>query len=44
MGHAGLIISRNVGTTHGKIDALSAVGAVIAETPWDIPNMVKQYL
>ena len=43
MGHAGAIISGNVGTAQGKIDALSAVGASIAETPWDIPNMVKQY-
>ncbi|MHA1977511.1 MAG: succinate--CoA ligase subunit alpha [Candidatus Hodarchaeales archaeon] len=44
MGHAGAIISGNVGTAQGKIDALSAVGANIAETPWDIPDMVKQYL
>ncbi len=44
MGHAGAIISGNVGTAQGKIDALSAVGAHIAETPWDIPDMVKQYL
>jgi len=28
----------------GKIDALSAVGSEIAETPWDIPNMVKEHL
>ncbi len=44
MGHAGAIISGNVGTAQGKIDALSAVGANIAETPWDIPDMVKQHL
>ncbi|MHA2156575.1 MAG: succinate--CoA ligase subunit alpha, partial [Candidatus Hodarchaeales archaeon] len=44
MGHAGAIISGNVGTAQGKIDALSAVGANIAETPWDIPDMVRQYL
>jgi len=44
MGHAGAIISGNVGTAQGKIDALSAVGAQIAETPWDIPNMVKELL
>lgn len=44
MGHAGAIISGNVGTAQGKIDALSAVGAAIAETPWDIPNMVKELL
>ena len=38
MGHAGAIISGNVGTAQGKIDALSTVGATIAETPWDIPK------
>ncbi|MHA1967241.1 MAG: succinate--CoA ligase subunit alpha [Candidatus Hodarchaeales archaeon] len=44
MGHAGAIISGNVGTAQGKIDALSAVGAEIAETPWNIPTMVKELL
>ncbi|MHA2246080.1 MAG: succinate--CoA ligase subunit alpha [Candidatus Hodarchaeales archaeon] len=44
MGHAGAIISGNVGTAQGKIDALSAVGAEIAETPWDIPEAVKTFL
>ena len=44
MGHAGAIISGNVGTAQGKIDALSAVGAKIAEIPWDIPTMVKELL
>jgi succinyl-CoA synthetase alpha subunit len=44
MGHAGAIISGNVGTAQGKIDALSAVGAEIAEAPWDIPIMVKKLL
>ena len=44
MGHAGAIISGNVGTAQGKIDALSAVGSEIAETPWNIPNMVKEHL
>ncbi len=44
MGHAGAIISGNVGTAQGKIDALSSVGAEIAETPWDIPVMVRELL
>lgn len=44
MGHAGAIISGNVGTAQGKIDALSAVGSEIAETPWNIPDMVKEHL
>jgi succinyl-CoA synthetase alpha subunit len=44
MGHAGAIISGNVGTAQGKIDALTKVGAEIAETPWDIPNMVSKII
>lgn len=44
MGHAGAIISGNVGTAQGKIDALNAVGAKVTETPWDIPEAVKTYL
>ncbi len=44
MGHAGAIISGNVGTAQGKIDALEAVGAKVTETPWGIPKAVKTYL
>ncbi|MFX0185162.1 MAG: succinate--CoA ligase subunit alpha [Candidatus Hodarchaeota archaeon] len=44
MGHAGAIISGNVGTAQGKIDALTKVGAAIAETPWDIPSMVEKVI
>ncbi|MFX0125630.1 MAG: succinate--CoA ligase subunit alpha [Candidatus Hodarchaeota archaeon] len=44
MGHAGAIISGNVGTAQGKIDALEAVGAKVTETPWEIPDAVKTYL
>ncbi|UCG01462.1 MAG: succinate--CoA ligase subunit alpha [Candidatus Heimdallarchaeota archaeon] len=44
MGHAGAIISGNVGTAQGKIDALEAVGAKVTETPWEIPEAVKNYL
>jgi len=33
MGHAGAIISGNVGTVQGKIYSLSAVGSEITETP-----------
>ncbi len=44
MGHAGAIISGNVGTAQGKIDALEAVGAKVTETPWEIPEAVKTFL
>ena len=44
MGHAGAIISGNVGTAQGKIDALEAVGATVTETPWEIPEAVKTFL
>lgn len=42
MGHAGAIISGNVGTAQGKIDALNQVGVKVVDTPWDIPAAVKQ--
>ncbi|UCE14685.1 MAG: succinate--CoA ligase subunit alpha, partial [Candidatus Heimdallarchaeota archaeon] len=44
MGHAGAIISGNVGTAQGKIDALNAVGAKVTDTPWEIPEAVKTFL
>lgn len=44
MGHAGAIISGNVGTAQGKIDALEDVGAKVTDTPWEIPKAVKTYL
>lgn len=44
MGHAGAIISGNVGTAQGKIDALEVVGVKVTETPWEIPEAVKTFL
>jgi len=41
MGHAGAIISGSRGTAQGKIKALRNVGVRIAETPWEIPNIIK---
>jgi len=42
MGHAGAIISGDFGTAQGKIEALRKAGALIADTPWDIPKMIKE--
>ena len=44
MGHASDIKSENVGAAQGEIEALNAVGATVVETPWDIPDKVKQFL
>jgi succinyl-CoA synthetase alpha subunit len=44
MGHAGAIISGNVGTAQGKITALKNAGVYIAETPWDVPNLINSAL
>ncbi|MFW9930511.1 MAG: succinate--CoA ligase subunit alpha [Candidatus Thorarchaeota archaeon] len=42
MGHAGAIISGDIGTAQGKIKALKDAGAKIAETPWDVPKLIKE--
>jgi succinyl-CoA synthetase alpha subunit len=42
MGHAGAIISGDVGTATGKIEALKEAGAHIADTPWDVPKILKK--
>jgi succinyl-CoA synthetase alpha subunit len=44
MGHAGAIISGDFGTAQGKIKALKSAGALIAETPWDVPRLIKEVL
>jgi len=44
MGHAGAIISGNFGTAQGKIKALKNAGAIIADTPWDVPQLIKENL
>lgn len=41
MGHAGAIISGDFGTAQGKIKALKDAGALIADLPWDIPDLLK---
>jgi len=41
MGHAGAIISGESGSAETKIKALKKVGVKIANTPWDIPELIK---
>jgi succinyl-CoA synthetase alpha subunit len=44
MGHAGAIISGDFGTAQGKIKALVRAGSYIAETPWEVPKLIKELL
>jgi succinyl-CoA synthetase alpha subunit len=44
MGHAGAIVSGNTGTAAGKVAALQAANVPVAETIFEIPDLVKQAL
>jgi succinyl-CoA synthetase alpha subunit len=44
MGHAGAIISGDVGTAEGKIKALKNAGVRIASTPWEVPKIIKEII
>lgn len=43
-GHAGAIVSKTIGTRRGKISALEQAGVVIANTPTEIPQLLKKAL
>jgi len=44
MGHAGAIISGDFGTAISKLKALKEAGAIIADTPWEVPTLIKQLI
>lgn len=44
MGHAGAIVSGGKGTAKAKMEALTAVGALVAQNPTEIGALVKQAL
>ncbi len=44
MGHAGAIVSGGKGTAQGKMDALTAAGARVAQNPTEIGDLVVQAL
>ena len=44
MGHAGAIISGNVGTAESKIEAFKAAGVPVADRPDEIPELMKGLL
>ncbi len=44
MGHAGAIISGGSGTAEGKREALEAAGIAVADTPSQIPDLMKKEL
>lgn len=44
MGHAGAIISGNLGTAEAKVKAFEEIGVPVASSPVDIPNLMKKAL
>ena len=44
MGHAGAIISGNTGTAQGKVAALQEANAPVADTIFEIPDLIKKAL
>ncbi|MHB8171282.1 MAG: succinate--CoA ligase subunit alpha [Thermincolia bacterium] len=41
MGHAGAIIERGKGSFAGKVEALEAAGAHVAQLPWEVPGLMS---
>ena len=41
MGHAGAIISGGAGTAAGKIEAMEAAGIRVADSPSQVPTLLK---
>jgi len=44
MGHAGAIIRRGKGTYEGKVKALAEAGALVAEMPSEVPEIIRKLL
>ncbi|BAN90163.1 succinate--CoA ligase subunit alpha [Aeropyrum camini] len=44
MGHAGAIIMMGAGTYEGKVKALREAGVEVAETPFEVPDLVRRAL
>jgi succinyl-CoA synthetase alpha subunit len=44
LGHAGAIVSGNVGTASTKISALTNAGVMVAKNPTELVEVVKSYL
>lgn len=44
LGHAGAIVNKGKGSASSKVSALQKAGALVANTPEDIPMLVKQAL
>jgi len=44
MGHAGAIIARGRGTAASKIQTLNQAGVEVAETPWELPSLIRRLL
>ncbi|MBI2644423.1 MAG: succinate--CoA ligase subunit alpha [Candidatus Wildermuthbacteria bacterium] len=44
LGHAGAIVSKGRGSARSKIEALTKAGALVANTPEEIPSLIKKVL